>query len=101
LGAAGAAASGGAAGSTFDARSTAGGGGGQAGLEGIKISADVSTNSLLVYASTENYRLVEQTIRQLDQPQAQVGIDATIAEVTLNNNLSYGVQFFFRIIISA
>ena len=96
LGTAGAATSGGAAGSTFDARSTAGGGGGQAGLEGIKISADVSTNSLLVYASTENYRLVEQTIRQLDQPQAQVGIDATIAEVTLNNTLNYGVQFFLH-----
>ncbi len=96
-GTAGAATSGGAAGSAFDARSTAsGGGGGQAALEGIKISADVSTNSLLVYASTENYRLVEQTIRQLDQPQAQVGIDATIAEVTLNNNLSYGVQFFLH-----
>ena len=94
---AGAATSGGAAGSTFDARFAAsGGGGGQAGLEGIKISADVSTNSLLVYASAENYRLVEQTIRQLDQPQAQVGIDATIAEVTLNNTLSYGVQFFLQ-----
>jgi general secretion pathway protein D len=97
LGTAGAATSGGAAGSTFDARFAAsGGGGGQPGLEGIKISADVSTNSLLVYASAENYRLVEQTIRQLDQPQAQVGIDATIAEVTLNNSLSYGVQFFLQ-----
>ena len=96
-GTAGAATSGGAAGSTFDASSTAsGGGGGQAALEGIKISADVSTNSLLVYASAENYRLVEQTIRQLDQPQAQVGIDATIAEVTLNNTLNYGVQFFLQ-----
>ena len=69
----------------FDARGTASGGG-QPAQEGVKISADVSTNSLLVYASAENYRLVEQTIRQLDQPQAQVGIDATIAEVTLNNN---------------
>ena len=69
-------------------------GGGQPTLEGVKISADVSSNSLLVYASAENYRIVEQTIRQLDQPQAQVGIEATIAEVTLNNTLSYGVQFF-------
>ncbi|HEX3339840.1 MAG TPA: type II secretion system secretin GspD, partial [Pseudolabrys sp.] len=85
---------GGTSASTFDARSTTGGG--QAALEGIKISADVSTNSLLVFASAENYRIVEQTIRQLDQPQAQVGIDATIAEVTLNNNLSYGVQFFLQ-----
>jgi len=93
----GAAAAGGAAGgpaSAYDARS--GAGGGQPVLEGVKISADVSTNSLLIYASAENYRVVEQTIRQLDQPQAQVGIDATIAEVTLNNNLSYGVQFYIQ-----
>ena len=79
--------------STFDARSTTTGGA-QSAFEGVKISADVSTNSLLVYASAENYRIIEQTIRQLDQPQAQVGIDATIAEVTLNNELSYGVQFY-------
>jgi general secretion pathway protein D len=85
----------GTAASTYDAR-TGAGGGGQPVLEGVKISADVSTNSLLIYASAENYRVVEQTIRQLDQPQAQVGIDATIAEVTLNNQLSYGVQFFIQ-----
>ncbi len=92
-------AAGGAAGgvaSTVDARNSALGGGGQPSVEGVKITADVSTNSLLVYASAENYRLVEQTIRQLDQPQAQVGIDATIAEVTLNDNLSYGVQFYIQ-----
>jgi general secretion pathway protein D len=79
--------------STIDARSTASGAG-QPALEGIKISADVSTNSLLIFANAENYRIIEQTIRQLDQPQAQVGIEATIAEVTLNNQLSYGVQFY-------
>jgi general secretion pathway protein D len=49
-----------------------------------------------VFASTENYRIVEQTLRQLDQPQLQVGIDATVAEVTLNDNLAYGVQFFLQ-----
>jgi general secretion pathway protein D len=88
----------GTAASSYDARGGAAGaaGGGQPVLEGIKIAADVSTNSLLIYASAENYRIVEQTIRQLDQPQAQVGIDATIAEVTLNNNLSYGVQFYIQ-----
>ncbi len=35
-----------------------------------------------------------ETIRQIDRPQLQVGIEATIAEVTLNDDLSYGVQFF-------
>lgn len=95
LGGAAGAATGGTAASTYDVRGTASGGG-QPALEGVKISADISTNSLLVYASAENYRIVEQTIRQLDQAQAQVGIDATIAEVTLNNTLSYGVQFFLQ-----
>ncbi len=31
---------------------------------------------------------------QVDKPQLQVAIDATIAEVTLNNDLSYGVQTY-------
>ena len=40
--------------------------------------------------------MIEQTLRQLDRPQLQVSIDATIAEITLNDNLSYGVQFFLK-----
>ena len=39
-------------------------------------------------------RVVEQTIRQIDRPQRQIAIEATIAEVTLNDQLNYGVQFF-------
>ena len=41
-----------------------------------------------------NYRIIESTLQQVDQPQLQVAIDATIAEVTLNDELSYGVQFY-------
>src|SRR5262249_26844099 len=33
-------------------------------------------------------------LQQIDRPQMQVAIDATIAEITLNDSLSYGVQFF-------
>ena len=60
----------------------------------MRITADPVNNTLLIYASQENYRLIEQTLRQLDRPQLQVSIDATIAEITLNENLNYGVQFF-------
>ena len=70
------------------------GGTGQGMLPGVRITADPVNNTLLIYASQENYRLIEQTLRQLDRPQLQVSIDATIAEITLNENLSYGVQFF-------
>jgi general secretion pathway protein D len=72
-------------------------GGGQGGiLPGVRITADAVNNTLLIYANQENYRVIEQTLKQLDRPQLQVSIDATIAEITLNENLSYGVQFFLK-----
>jgi len=65
-------------------------------MPGVRITPDAVNNSLLIYASQENYRIIERTIRQMDRPQLQVAIDATVAEVTLNNNLNYGVQFFLN-----
>ena len=63
-------------------------------LSGVRITADVVNNSLLIFASEENYATVERAVQQIDRPQLQVAIDATIAEVTLTNDLNYGVQFF-------
>jgi general secretion pathway protein D len=71
-----------------------GGGGAQSAMQGVRITADTVNNTLLIYASQEQYTTIERTIRQVDRPQLQVAIDATIAEVTLNDNLDYGVQFF-------
>jgi general secretion pathway protein D len=72
------------------------GGGNQPLLEGVRITADASSNSLLIYASNENYQLILRTLGQLDRPQLQVAIDATVAEVKLNDTLSYGVQFYLQ-----
>jgi general secretion pathway protein D len=63
-------------------------------LSGVRITPDVVNNTLLIYASQANYRIIERALQQIDRPQMQVAIDATIAEVTLNNDLNYGVQFF-------
>ncbi|MFB6420272.1 MULTISPECIES: type II secretion system secretin GspD [Bradyrhizobium] len=63
-------------------------------LQNVRITADVTNNAVLVYANAESQRVVEQTIRQIDRPQRQIAIEATIAEVTLNDALNYGVQFF-------
>ena len=68
--------------------------GGSGILENVRITADVTNNAVLVYANQESQRIVEQTIRQIDRPQRQIAIEATIAEVTLNDKLNYGVQFF-------
>ena len=62
----------------------------------MRITADVANNSILVYASEEDYRVIERALTQLDRPKLQVAIDVTIAEVTLNDQLNYGVQFFLN-----
>ena len=68
--------------------------GGPGVLQGVRITADIINNTLLIYADQGNYRIIESALHQIDQPQLQVAIDATIAEVTLTDELSYGVQFF-------
>jgi general secretion pathway protein D len=73
-----------------------GAGGGHPILPGVRIAADTVNNAVLIYANQENYRIIERTLLQLDRPQLQVAIDATIAEVTLNDKLDYGVQFFLK-----
>jgi general secretion pathway protein D len=70
--------------------------GGPAILPGVRISADVANNAVLIFASQDNYRIIEHALRQLDRPQLQVAIEAIIAEVVLNNNLNYGVQVFLK-----
>lgn len=76
----------------LDTRST--GGNGQPLMQGVRITPDTANNTLLIYADQGNYKIIEATLQQVDQPPLQVAIDATIAEVTLNNELSYGVQFY-------
>jgi general secretion pathway protein D len=82
--------------STTTTVSAAGGPAGAGILPGVRITADVVNNALLIYANQEHYRIIERTLRQLDRPQLQVAIDATIAEITLNDTLSYGVQVFLK-----
>ena len=72
---------------------------GQAGesqMSDVRITADTINNSVLVYARPDEYKLIERTLIQLDRPKLQVAIDVTIAEVTLNDKLNYGVQFFLN-----
>jgi general secretion pathway protein D len=85
-----------AAGADEEAADLGGSGGGPGVLPGVRITADAANNSLLIYASQEQYRTIERTLLQLDQPQLQVAIEATVAEVTLNDQLNYGVQFFLN-----
>lgn len=62
---------------------------------GLRLTADARTNSLILLADDAEYRNVLDVVRELDAPPPQVLIEATIAEVTLNDRLRFGVQWFF------
>ncbi|MEE8274647.1 MAG: type II secretion system secretin GspD [Alphaproteobacteria bacterium] len=62
----------------------------------IRVIADEANNALLILATPQQYRDIESTLRKLDIVPLQVLIEATIAEVTLKDDLKYGLQWFFR-----
>ena len=67
-----------------------------AGVRGAKIIADETNNALLILATPREYRQVRSALKELDITPLQVLIEATIAEVTLKDELRYGLQWFFR-----
>src|SRR5829696_5669982 len=83
---------------TTDVATTPLGGGasGPALLPNVRITADIANNSLLIYANRDQYKIVERAIFELDRAPMQVAIDATVAEITLKDELQYGVQFFLK-----
>lgn len=62
----------------------------------VSIRADTKNNAVIVLASAADYRAVEAAIAKLDVPARQVLIEATIAEVQLTENMSYGIRWFFE-----
>jgi general secretion pathway protein D len=62
----------------------------------IRIIADERNNALVVMATAAEYRMIEATLKRLDLTPLQVLIEVTIAEVTLNDDLRYGLQWFFQ-----
>jgi len=62
----------------------------------VEIIADDTRNALVILASSRDYKMVAAAIRKLDVIPLQVLIEASILEVTLNGDLSYGVEWFFN-----
>jgi general secretion pathway protein D len=77
-----------------DASAATPGGAGRGVFQNVRITADAADNSIVVYSNQEDYRIIEGALREIDRPQLQVAIEATVAEVTLTDQLQYGVQSF-------
>ena len=78
-----------------NAASSASGSIGRGVFQNVRITADTVNNSIVIYSNQEDFRTIERALRDFDRPRLQVAIDATVAEVTLTDDLQYGVQHFF------
>ena len=60
--------------------------------EGVTITADKPTNSLIIQASQEGFATAKQVIEKLDIRRPQVLVEALIMEVTVSNNQQLGLN---------
>lgn len=75
----------------------AGGGGGGTGEvqpfeKNVQITRYDQTNSLLIIASPQDYRVLDELIQQIDVPSRQVHVEAIIMEVAINDRFRLSVE---------
>ena len=64
--------------------------------ETLRIIADETNNALLIMAKPQDYKMIESALKRLDVIPLQVLIEASVVDITLTDNLQYGVEWLFR-----
>lgn len=59
---------------------------------GVKITADPSTNALVITASSADYQTIKKVIRKLDIPRLQVFVETAIMEISVGDSSKVGVN---------
>jgi general secretion pathway protein D len=59
----------------------------------VQVVADKATNTLVVMAEREDYKILENIIKQLDVPRPMVYIEALIMEVNTSKDFKLGVEW--------
>ncbi len=74
----------------------AGGGDSLALPQDVRVIADKDNNALLILASAADYEAIETALRKLDVVPRQVLIEVTIAEISLKDELTFGLEWFMK-----
>ena len=61
--------------------------------DGVKITADENTNSLVIIASRESFAIIKRVIDKLDIRRKQVFVEAVIMEMASDDSLDAGIGF--------
>lgn len=59
----------------------------------VNVVADKATNTLIITADRDDYKVLEGVIQKLDVPRPMVYIEALIMEVSVNKNFNVGVEW--------
>ncbi len=62
----------------------------------VKIIPDKTNNLLIIKASKEDYKTIINLLKNIDIVPRQVVIEVLIAEIALNKDLEFGVEWFFK-----
>ncbi len=62
----------------------------------VTLTSDDSNNAIVVFGTEREYKIIEDALHELDVQPLQVMIEAAIAEVTLTDQMQYGVQWAFQ-----
>lgn len=63
------------------------------GEEDLRVGLDRESNTLLVFASPSKWVQVQRILSEIDRPQRQILIEASIVEVTLGKAFQFGVDW--------
>lgn len=72
------------------------GGGATGRKDRIRIVADETNNTLLIHARPAEYQQIIGILERVDVVPNQVLLETTIAEVTINDELKFGLRWFFQ-----
>ncbi len=64
-------------------------------LQDVRVVADEENNALMIYSTGKQYAIIEAALMQLDVVATQVLIEASILEVSLTDELEYGLEWTF------
>lgn len=68
---------------------------GFADLASVRVTADEAKHALLVEALPRQYERIQRILERLDTVSTQVMLEAVIAEVSLSDELKFGVKWYF------
>lgn len=66
------------------------------GANDITVTPDKMSNSLFIYAAPQEYAEIRKLLISMDYRPPAVQIDMVIAEVTLNEEMRYGVEWYLK-----